>query len=231
MTFDFELLERRNLFDGTLEDLAEHAPLEPEEDFSQIVCILYGETDSGETPQIPPGLSLREVGDPWFANDFGGFGYLGSFFDSSKSAPTDYIVNVEWGDGTTSPGYVFESFHGGLDVFAIHAYRELGDHEFSVKISKSSQPEADLRIDGTAHVFQPDEFFCPGPIILPEEMIPLASQTGAGEPSQEQPRESAGRAPDTTLMPANAAGIASEVFRADRRIDELDPATDDLSVG
>lgn len=227
MTFDLALLERRNLLDATMVDLSEDTPFGSEQPFPVVVCVLYGENDLGETPQLPPGMTLRDAGNPWFAQDFGGFGYLGSFFDSSKSAPTDYVVTVEWGDGTTSRGQVFESYHGGFDVFAIHAYRALGDFEFSVTITKESEPDLGLRIEGTAHVYEPGELFCPGPIILPDEMVPLATETESGE----QTEPSAPRAPQPALVDVKTEGIASEVFADERRVAELDAPADDLGIG
>jgi hypothetical protein len=63
-------------------------------------------------------------------------GLVGHFTDGNLQAPlTDFSVNIDWGDGTTTGGTVATATGGGYNVNGSHTYAEEGQHSVSISIT------------------------------------------------------------------------------------------------
>lgn len=88
--------------------------------------------------------------------------YLGSFFDINPGSEGGYTVTVDWGDGATSNGSAQQSWDGGFDLYADHAYTTAGSYDVSVTVTKSDGTS--ISSSGTAQVEDYVPIFYPGPI-------------------------------------------------------------------
>jgi hypothetical protein len=88
--------------------------------------------------------------------------YLGSIYDINPGSEGDYTVTVDWGDGVTSNGSVQQSWDGGFDLYADHAYTSAGTYDVSVTVTKSDGTS--INSSGTAQVEDYTPIAFPGPI-------------------------------------------------------------------
>ena len=88
--------------------------------------------------------------------------YLGSFFDINPGSESGYTVTVDWGDGSTSNGSAQQSWDGGFDLYADHAYSTAGSYNVSVTVTRSDGTS--INSSGTAQVDDYVPIVYPGPI-------------------------------------------------------------------
>jgi hypothetical protein len=101
-------------------------------------------------------------------------GPLASFTDPNAfSVSADFIVTVDWGDGSSSPGHASAKATGGFDVSAAHTYQHSGSFETTVTLRahgdatytirgairvSDSEPPLDVTAAGALHVVAGQRF-------------------------------------------------------------------------
>ena len=83
--------------------------------------------------------SLTAQGVDVVAIQFSPFaGMVATFQSDSAASAADFVATIDWGDGQSSPGYIFLQPMGGLEVRGVHVYAGAG--LFSVQVQINAVP-------------------------------------------------------------------------------------------
>lgn len=83
--------------------------------------------------------------------------YLGNVYDVAATDPSQYTVQMDWGDGTASSGQLAYAGDGTFDVLGDHRYGNEGTYEIALAIARNSDPHAGLTAHQRAAVWAENE--------------------------------------------------------------------------